>query len=82
VNVGSLAAGAGRHCAPAALISRNRGEASPPPDQQTRPSATPDVWRAMGCMLIGLWALTTTIPRLVYDYFAFNAMSSYEDRSR
>jgi hypothetical protein len=45
-------------------------------------TVTADTWLAMGCSLIGLWTLTTTIPRLVYDFFVLNSMSSYDDRSQ
>jgi hypothetical protein len=40
------------------------------------PSVTPDMWLAMGCSLIGLWLLSTTLPRLAVDIFAFNLMSA------
>jgi hypothetical protein len=49
---------------------------------ESQPAVTADTWLAMGCSLIGLWILTTTIPRLVFDIFALNSMSSYEDRSQ
>jgi multisubunit Na+/H+ antiporter MnhB subunit len=58
------------------------GKLIPRPERQAQPSATPDVWLAIGCTLLGLWTLTTAIPRLVYDYVAWNAMSSYDDRSQ
>ena len=41
----------------------------PSDDTRSQPPATADTWLAMGCTLIGLWTLTTTIPRLVeYSY--------------
>jgi hypothetical protein len=53
---------------------------------ESQPAVTADTWLAMGCSLIGLWILTTTIPRLVFDTFALNSMSnsmsSFEDRSQ
>jgi len=58
------------------------GKLLPPSESQPQPSATPDVWLAMGCTLLGLWTLITTVPRLVYDSFAFSSMSYYEDRSQ
>ena len=58
------------------------GKLLPPSDPQPQPSATPDVWLAMGCTLLGLWTLITTVPRLVYDSFALSSMSYYEDRSQ
>jgi hypothetical protein len=45
------------------------GKLLPPQDEQSQPSATVDTWLAMGCTLIGLWTLTTTIPKLVNDVF-------------
>jgi hypothetical protein len=56
------------------------GKLLPPPDSQPQPPATPDLWLSMGCTLIGLWTLTTTIPRLVYELLAWNAMSYTDDR--
>ena len=58
------------------------GKLLPPSEPQPASSATPDVWLAVGCTLLGLWTLITTVPRLVYDSFAFNSMSYYEDRSQ
>jgi hypothetical protein len=57
------------------------GKLLPTPDSQAQTPATPDVWLAIGCTLLGLWTLTTTIPRLVYDYFAWNALQMTDDRS-
>ena len=54
------------------------GKLLPPPDPQPRSSATPAVWLAIGCTLLGLWTLTTAVPRVVYDVSDW--MSS-EDRS-
>jgi hypothetical protein len=33
-------------------------------------SATPDLWLAMGCALLGLWILTTAIPTFALDTYA------------
>jgi hypothetical protein len=54
----------------------------PPPESQPRPPVTPDLWLAMGCTLIGLWTLTMTVPKLIYEAFALSRMSYYEDRSQ
>jgi divalent metal cation (Fe/Co/Zn/Cd) transporter len=35
------------------------------PVAESPPSASPDMWLAMGCALIGLWLLTTTLPGLI-----------------
>ena len=58
------------------------GKLLPPPDSQPRPPATPDVWLSMGCTLLGLWSLTTAIPRLVNELVAWNEMSYTDDRSQ
>ena len=50
-------------------------------DGHSQPSATADTWLAMGCSLIGLWIVTTTIPYLAVDLFILNSMSSYQERS-
>jgi hypothetical protein len=56
------------------------GKLVPPSDEKPQPPATPDVWLTVGCMLIGLWVLTTTLPRLVYDLITVNAVLGYDDR--
>ena len=58
------------------------GKLLPPPEAQPQPLATPDLWLSMGCTLMGLWILTTTIPRLAYELFAWDAMSYTDDRSQ
>ena len=45
------------------------------PTSSGGPSRAPisaETWLIVGCMLIGLWTLTTTVPRLVYDTIALN----------
>jgi hypothetical protein len=58
------------------------GKLLPASDAQPQPSATPDAWLAIGCTILGLWTLTSTIPRLVYDYLAWNSLSISDDRSQ
>ncbi len=58
------------------------GKLLPSQAGQSQPSTTADTWLAIGCTLIGLWTLTTTIPQLVYSLFVLNTMSSYDDRSQ
>jgi hypothetical protein len=48
---------------------------------QSRAPTSADTWPIMGCMLIGLWTLTTTAPRLVYDTIALNSIPYVEDNS-
>jgi len=36
----------------------------------------PDTWFAMGCSLIGVWILATTIPRLVLNVYFLNLTGS------
>ena len=35
-------------------------------------STSPDTWFAMGCCLMGLWILTTTIPHLLLNVYFLN----------
>ena len=42
------------------------GKLAPSAELQSHRPATPDTVLAVGCTLIGLWALTNTVPRLVY----------------
>jgi hypothetical protein len=55
------------------------GKLLPTHDTQSQPSPTADTWLAIGCTLIGLWKLTTTIPKLVVDIFL---LKSIYDRSQ
>lgn len=50
-------------------------------DARSRAPVSADTWLIMGCMLIGLWTLTTTLPRLVYDTIALNFMPHWQDNS-
>ena len=36
---------------------------------EVQPHATPDLWLAMGCALIGLWLLTSALPSLVFNLY-------------
>jgi hypothetical protein len=49
-------------------------------EAQSQPPATVDAWLALGCFLLGVWTLTTTIPRLVINVYALNALSGYDDK--
>ena len=53
----------------------------PSDDVQPRPPVTADTWLALGCTLIGLWTLTTTVPQIVYHLLVLNSMLSEGDRS-
>jgi len=56
------------------LLSRETAE--------VRGTATPDTWLAAGCSLIGLWILTTAVPKIVYDLLVLNSTSGYDDTSQ
>ncbi len=58
------------------------GKLLPSPSVAAESSPTADTWLAMGCTLIGIWTLTSTIPHLVYDALAFSAASTYDDTSQ
>ncbi len=45
-------------------------------------AASPDTWLAMGCALIGLWMLSTTLPKLFFDFLVLNYSSGTEDTSQ
>jgi hypothetical protein len=53
------------------LLSPSAGE-SPP-------SATPDLWLAMGCALIGLWFLSSTVPAIIRYALILTAWSGGAD---
>jgi hypothetical protein len=57
------------------------GKLLPPPDTEQRASATPDLWLAMGCTLLGLWTLITVLPRLLFDLYAMSSTPTFEDAS-
>jgi hypothetical protein len=42
-------------------------------------SATPDLWLAMGCALLGLWMLTSALPSLLLDTYALLYMDTTSD---
>jgi hypothetical protein len=46
------------------------GKLISPDAANTEASATPDLWLAMGCALLGLWILTAAFPSLVLDTYA------------
>jgi hypothetical protein len=50
------------------------GELLPSHDTQSPPLATADAWLAMGCTLIGLWRLSTIIPKLAVDLLLVKSM--------
>jgi hypothetical protein len=50
------------------------GQLLPSHDTQSQPSATAETWLATGCTLIGLWTLSTTIPKLAVDLFLLKSI--------
>ncbi|MGH9645096.1 MAG: hypothetical protein ACRD3Q_22050 [Terriglobales bacterium] len=48
-------------------------------DTPSQLTSTTEIWLAMGCTLIGLWKLTTTVPKLAVDLFL---LKSIYDRSQ
>jgi hypothetical protein len=51
------------------------------------PSASPDLWLAMGCALIGLWLLTFSLPALIRDslvayFYPYDNMSELRSELR
>ena len=43
-------------------------------------SASPDLWLAMGCALLGLWLLTSALPTLIFDTYALVHLNPGDDR--
>ncbi len=51
-----------------------------PQAEESPPSASPDIWLAMGCTLLGLWILISNLPRLVFELFSLSSFGSgFED---
>ena len=47
------------------------------------PPASPDMWLAMGCALIGLWLFGTNLPALIYNALILHfTADTYEDTSQ
>jgi hypothetical protein len=46
------------------------GKLLSPDSAKSEASASPDLWLAMGCALLGLWMLTSALPSLVLDTYA------------
>ena len=57
------------------------GKILPSTATESSHSTAPDTWFAMGCSLIGLWILATTIPRLIIDIYLRNHMTGVDASS-
>ena len=57
------------------------GKILPSTATESSHSTAPDIWLAMGCSLIGLWILTSTIPRLIIDIYLLNHMTGVDASS-
>ena len=51
-----------------------------PDNVKQETSASPDLWLAMGCALLGLWLLTSALPTLIFDTYALVHLSYGDDR--
>jgi hypothetical protein len=52
------------------------------PVKESTPSASPDMWLAAGCTLIGLWVLTSAMPSLIRHLLIVHfADGGYEDNA-
>jgi hypothetical protein len=58
------------------------GKLLPRPSSPPQPNPTPEVWLALGCTLLGLWILVTTIPHLILNLIAVSAANAWDDRSQ
>jgi hypothetical protein len=45
------------------------------------PSASADTWVRIGCALIGLWLVATSLPALVLDAFVLSSFTTVDDTS-
>jgi len=52
-----------------------------PENAKPEVTASPDLWLAMGCALLGLWMLTSTLPSLVLDTYALVYVDSTSENS-
>jgi hypothetical protein len=52
-----------------------------PENAKAESGASPDLWLAMGCALLGLWMLTSTLPSLVLDTYALVYIDVASDNS-
>jgi hypothetical protein len=52
----------------------------PPPSEPPTPSSA-DTWLRMGCALIGLWLLATSLPALILDTYALSVSTFDENQS-
>jgi|SRR5581483_4970278 len=43
-------------------------------------AASPDLWLAMGCALLGLWMLTSSLPTLIFDTYALLRFNYGDER--
>jgi hypothetical protein len=55
------------------------GKLLSPDNAKAEASATPDLWLAMGCALLGLWMLTSALPSLVFDTYALVYIDTTSD---
>jgi hypothetical protein len=51
-----------------------------PDNAKPETSASPDLWLAMGCALLGLWLLTSALPTLIFDAYALVHLDPGGDR--
>jgi len=57
------------------------GKLLSPDNAKPEASASPDLWLAMGCALLGLWMLTTALPSLVLDSYALAYVDATSDNT-
>jgi hypothetical protein len=56
------------------------GKLLSPDNAKPETSASPDLWLAMGCALLGLWLLTSALPTLIFDTYALVHLNPGDDR--
>jgi len=56
------------------------GKLLSPDNAKLDAAASPDLWLAMGCALLGLWLLTSALPTLIFDTYALFRFNYGDDR--
>ena len=56
------------------------GKLLSPDNARPEAAASPDLWLAIGCALLGLWMLTSALPTLIFDTYALLRFNYGDER--